>query len=415
MLEIAIHDAVSADTGERVSVGIHAGRIVEVGVSPKGQSASRVIDGHGWLISPCFVEPHYHLDKCFMTSGADPEASFESQVAAVGASKRLYTVETVADRAELAGRLMASRGIGAIRSFVDIDPYCNLVGFEGLKAAKSRLTPLVDVQIVAFPQHGLLNDEQTLPMIRAALKGGATVIGGHPQLEANGDASRRQIELVFELAKEYDVGVDFHVDENDRPDSLWLEAVVRATLRHNWHGRVAVSHAASLPKQPASYREELYRLMREARITMVSSPTSGLLFRGLKDVDPPRGITTVREMLAAGIPVACAQEAYQSVFAPNLRYPDPVLNAQVMAYSAKLSTDQGLKALWHMITDSAASAIGLSDYGLAAGNSANLLLVRAKDVAEVFTTGGLDRIAIHNGVVTAETRFTEMIHLPVAA
>src|SRR6185437_17114370 len=115
----------------------------------------------------------------------------------------------------------------------------------------------------------------------------------------------------------------------------WLDRVVDATLRRGWQGRVCVSHCISLAKRTPNERHALYAELRRAGITVVSSHTSGLLFRGHGDVDPTRGIVPVRELLAAGIPVACAQEVYRSVFAPNLRYPDPVYTAQIMAYAAK--------------------------------------------------------------------------------
>src|SRR5205807_2255851 len=115
----------------------------------------------------------------------------------------------------------------------------------------------------------------------------------------------------------------------------------------------------------------IYADLRAAGITVVSSPTSGLLFRGHGDVDPTRGIVPVRELLEAGIPIACAQEVYRSVFAPNLRFPDPLFTAQIMAYAAKLSDDDGLREVWRMITSIPAAALRLRRYGLAPGCDAN--------------------------------------------
>ncbi len=411
-MDLIIEGARDASTGRRVEVGIRAGLVAYVGDAPPVSPDARKIDASGYLISPAFVEPHYHLDKCFLTEGSAPEASFEEQVAVVADSKRRYTPETVAERATRAGRIMASRGVGRVRSFADIDPYARLVGFEGMLEARRRLCPILDVQLVAFPQHGLVEAAETMAMMRHALANGATVVGGHPQLEASHADSLRQIDLVFDLARDFDVNVDFHVDETDRPDSLWLEPVLRAAIACGWQGRVAVSHAASLPKQPSEYRQLIYALMRDAGAVMVSSPTSGLLFRGLDQLDPPRGITTVRELIAAGIPVASAQETYQSVFAPNLRLPDPILNALMLAYAAKLSTDEGLMQVWRSITSDAAKAVDGLDvaYGLRVGGDADLVLVRADSVVDAFNQAVPGRTVIHRGEMVAHSTFEETIH-----
>lgn len=412
-MDLIIEGAKEASTGRLVTVGLRDGRIAHLGGALPPRTGDRTIQGAGFLVSPAFVEPHYHLDKCFMTEGAAPEASFEDQVAIVAESKRQYTPENVAERATRAGRLMASRGVGRVRSFVDIDPYARLVGLEGMLEARRRLAPLLDVQLVAFPQHGLIEAPETIAMMRHALSNGATVVGGHPQLEATRADSLRQIDLVFELAHEFDANVDFHVDETDRLDSLWLEPVLRAAIAHRWQGRVAVSHAASLPKQPLAYRQSIYALMREAGAVMVSSPTSGLLFRGLDEVDPPRGITTVKELIDAGIPVASAQETYQSVFAPNLRLPDPILNALMLAYAAKLSTDAGLAHVWRSITVDAARAVeGMTaDYRLKPGAPADLVLVRADSIVDAFNQAVPGRTVIHRGVIVAQSSFEETFHV----
>jgi len=412
-MRLIIDGATDAATGRPITIGVRGGHIEHIGDAPPPWSDGERIDASGCLVSPAFVEPHYHLDKCFMTEGAAPEASFEEQVAAVAESKRRYTSETLAERATRAGRILAARGIGRVRSFVDIDPYARLVGFEGMLAARRRLAPDIDVQLVAFPQHGLVDAPETMAMMRHALANGATVVGGHPQLEASPAASLRQIDLVFELAREFDAHVDFHVDETDRADSLWLEPVLRATIAYGWQGRVAVSHAASLPKQPADYRRSIYALMRDAGAVMVSSPTSGLLFRGLDQVDPPRGITTVKELMDAGIPVASAQETYQSVFAPNLRFPDPILNALVLAYAAKLSTDAGLTRVWRTITVDAAKAVDgtATDYGLMVGAVADLVLVKADSVVDAFNRAVPGRTVIHGGRIVAQSTFEETMHV----
>jgi cytosine deaminase len=263
-----------AATGEAVDCVIRSGRIAEIG--PAGATAAEAaVDGTAFLLAPAFVEPHFHLDKCFSTAGATPRASLDEHLALVARNKRAYTVEDVAERACRAGRLLASRGVGHVRSFADVDGFAGLTAVQGLLEAKRRLAGLLTVQVVAFPQHGIMADPGTDKRLEQALRLGADVIGGHPQLEVSEAAGEAHVDFVFALARAFDVDVDFHVDETDRADSRWLEHCARKAIAHGYEGRIAVAHACALPKQPREYRSMVYGLLQDAGVTVVSSPTPG--------------------------------------------------------------------------------------------------------------------------------------------
>lgn len=407
MDDLHIAQARHCQTGRPIHIAVRDGVIRAISDAPINTRARESFDAEGFMVSPAFIEPHYHLDKVLITNNSQPGATFEQQIEAVALSKRGYTVEDIAFRAESVVRMMILRGVGCVRTFADVDSFAGLTALRGLLLLRDRIRHLIDMQIVAFPQHGLFADAGNLDRLREAMELGANLLGGHPQLEASVADGHRQIAQLFAMAREYDCDLDFHVDENDLPGSRWLDAVVAATLEQGWEGRVNVAHCASLVKRPAEERRRLYQEIRQAGITIVSSPTSGLLFRGHGDVDPTRGIVPVPELLEGGIPVACAQEVYRSVFAPNLRFPDPVYTAQVMAYAAKLSDRSGLQEVWRMITTAPARALGIEGYGLDIGCEANFVLLAAQSAADALTTLAPTRKIYRGGRLIAQSMYVE--------
>ncbi|MEQ8967551.1 MAG: amidohydrolase family protein [Azospirillaceae bacterium] len=410
-LDHVIAGATHWETGECVDIAIADGRIAAITPSENGsadpQGPPRT-EAAGWLASPAFVEPHYHMTSCFVPTDGLRDMAFEDQIEDLGRKKRAFTLDDTIERVERVGRIMAARGVVAVRSFADTDSHARMVCFEALREARRRLAGVLDIRIIAFPQHGLISDPGARDLAIAALEAGAEYIGTNPQLERSDALRRQEIREVFELAERYGVDVDFHCDETDRPESRWLEVVVDETLARGFHGRVTVAHCMSLPKQDEAYRRRLYDRMREAGIAVASSPMSGLLYGGVGAIDPPRGIATIKELVRAGVPVAIAQEAYGSMFAPYLLYPDPVMSGQVMAYAAKLFSAEDLVEVWRMITTHAAAMAGRRDYGLAVGASADLVLLRADSAADALTTLAPARRIYRDGRLVAESCYEDV-------
>ena len=393
-----------AGTGEHVDCVIASGRVEQLAL-PESVAGTSEMSGEGFLLTPGFVEPHFHLDKCFSTAGAAPRASFDEHLALIVRNKAAYTDEDVAARACRAGRLLSSRGVTHVRSFADVDTFAGLHALRGVVEARRRLAGVLTVQVVAFPQHGVKANPGAGKLLEEAMRLGADVVGGHPQLEGSAADAAAHIDTVFGLAREFDVDVDFHVDETDRADSYWLERCARAALAHHYEGRITVAHACSLSKQDRDYRLGIYGLLKDAGVTVVSSPTSGLLFRGLDRHDPPRGTTTVRELVEHGVNVACGQELFRSVFSPHLRLPDPLFTGQLMAYVAQMADEAGLERIFGMLTHAGARALRLSAYGVTAGAAADLVLLKADSVADAFTTLSPERVVIKGGAVVARSEY----------
>lgn len=412
MVNLRIEGARTPD-GQRVRIDMAGGRIVP----PSDAPAAQVIDGSGWMASPAFVEPHYHLTSCFVPPLDLEDAAFENQIDKLARRKEGFTPEDTLARVSRVLELMARRGVVAVRSFADVDRHAGMLCYDALKAARTRFAGRVDLDIVVFPQHGTVSDPHAMGLAHEALQdaaqsGAARWIGTNPQLERDPERIRADIRNVYDLAERYDARADFHCDETDRADSLWLETVLHEGRARGFAGRLTVAHCMSLGKQPEATRRALYALMRALDVTVAISPHAGLLYGDAGAFLPGRGMAPVRELLAEGVRVAIAQEAYGSMFAPWLMLPDPVWSGQLMAYAAKLLDEAGLAAVWAMIARDAAHMIGRAGHGLAPGCRADLVLVRAGSPAEALTTLAPDRIVIRDGRVAAESRLVETLPPP---
>jgi cytosine deaminase len=398
------------DTGEQVDIQLIGGKIHEIR-SARGSRETQgqddqVLDLAGHIVSPGFVEAHFHLDKCFASEVELPGGSLDEQLKAFARAKAKFTPDDVAERACRMAKIMLSRGVTTLRSYADVDQTADLRLFEGLREAQRRLKGMIDLQVVAFPQMGIFTHPDTLDLLKRCLSQGINAIGGHSELERSSDDTARQIDLVFRLAREYNVDADFHIDETDDPNSRWLEFCTRKAIEYRHFGRTNMGHACSIIQQDEPYRRQVYDLLREADATIASSPTSGLLFRGLDQVNPPRGITAVKEMLEVGVNVVCAQETYKSVFSRHLRLPDPLFTGQLMAYMAKLSDEEGLRKIFRMLTFNAAKALGVKNYGLEAGCRADLVFLKADSIFEALTLLSPERMVMKDGRVVARSRYS---------
>ena len=405
-VQLLVRNVRRYDDNRKVDVAIADGLIRRISEGNGAFEPAEVLDLEGYVVSPGFVEPHFHLDKCLAAEVALPDGTLAEQLDAFCKAKSHLTAEVVAERAYRMGRILASRGVILVRSFADIDQYADLRILEGLKEAKRRLEGLIDVQLVAFPQMGIFTHGNTRGLLDKALEMGVDAIGGHSELETGKADTLRQIDLVFQLARAFNIDADFHVDESDSRTSRWLEMCARKAIEYGYQGRTNLGHGCSIAHQGPEYRRSVYEILKEADATVVSSPTSGLLFRGHGEANPPRGITMVKEMLDFGINVACAQEAYQSVFSRHLRFPDPLFTGQLMAYTAKLSDEKGLSAVFRMLTGNPAKALRIPDYGLTEGCRADLVFLKASSIFEALTLLSPERITVKRGRVVARSHFS---------
>ena len=413
MARLAIVDASLAD-GSRVDVVVEDGQIAAVAPGA-GRSADDKVDAAGGLLLPAYVDTHIHLDKVLIRDQlAEHDGTLRGAIDAIHAAKRAYTVEDVRRRATAVIEASVLTGTTRLRSHVDVDTIGGLVPLEGVLAAARDCADIAEVQIVAFPQEGLLRDPGAADLMAEAMQRGATVVGGMPHWETTEDAQREHVRLCFELAARHDADVDMHVDETDDGSVRTLAMVVAETERRGWQHRVTVGHVCALAAADHDYAERVIADCARLGITVVANPVTNLVIQGRGDRGlVRRGTTRVRELMAAGVPVAFGQDCVQDGFYPFGRG-DLLEVALISAHAAHLSTGAELHQALAAVTSVPAAAWHLGNgYGVAAGARADLQLYAATSWPEVLRLQDPPRQVWFRGRPVARTTITrELLSRP---
>ncbi len=402
-MDLVVRNARLRHRPDLVDIGIAEGRIRRI-ERDLGERAAREIDAAGNLTTPAFVEPHIHLDKALTADRAreNPTNLFEESLAIMREVKRTYTVEDVATRASEVVRGLVGHGVTFLRSYVDVDSIVGLTALEGVLAARERCRHLAHIELIAFPQEGIVCDPGTADLMVTAMERGADVVGGMPFAEWIDEDSRRHLDVVFEIARRFDRDIQMHVDETDDPGATTLHHYAVKALREGWTGRVAADHVTALAAYNDTYAARVIGLVARARMSVVTLP--GKLMRGgIRDREPKRrGITRVRELLAAGVNVAYGQDVVRDGFIPVFGTGDPLQVGFLLAYAAQFSTRADIETLYDMATVNGARLMRLADYGLEVGRRADLVVVAAPSVQEAYRTQPPRLAVIHDGRLVAE-------------
>ncbi|AVN35855.1 cytosine deaminase [Serratia marcescens] len=395
-------------------LAIEQGRIAHLVPQPEGQEwHSDVLDAQGGLALPAFVEPHIHLDT---TQTAGQPAWNQSGTLFEGIErwaerKALLTHEDVKQRAWQTLKWQIANGVQYVRTHVDVsDP--TLTALRAMLEVKQEVAPWVTLQIVAFPQEGILSYPNGEALLEEALRLGADVVGAIPHFEFTREYGVESLHKAFALAQKYDRLVDVHCDEIDDEQSRFVETVAALALKLEMGAKVTASHTTAMHSYNGAYASRLFRLLKMSGINFVANPLVNIHLQGRFDSYPKRrGVTRVKEMLEAQINVCFGHD---DVFDPW--YPLGTANmlqvlhmglhvCQLMGYG---QIDDGLK----LITSHSARTLNLSDYGLAAGNSANLVILPAESGFDAVRRQTPVRYSIRQGAVIAETRPAETtLHL----
>jgi len=397
--------------GQLVDVGLEDGLIARLEPDLES-SGKRELDLQGRLTLPAFVNGQLHACKAFWERPLAilPEAVRAlPRMAAFRHVKRAYTAEDVAARADEAVRLALLNGTCAIRLFADVDEDAELRGLEGLLEVKARYEPLMRVQVVAFPQEGL--SDVTEALMREAMELGADVAGGIPWVEPTEAARREHVSRCLALAQEF--GRDLHLvcDDTTDPASRTLELLAEAVLETGFTGRVAATQCAALAFYEDAHAAEVVRRVKAAGITVFCNAHVSLVTTPHEGEPYPRGITRVRELLAAGVPVACAQDDLSTPYYPFGRN-DPLEVAHFMAHAAGLAWGDDLSRVLEMVTQVPAEALGLESYGLAVGCAADLVVLEATGWPEALQFQADKRYVFLKGRPVAGTRREGWLDLP---
>ena len=286
--------------GRTVDIGCRDGRIAEIGGLAE-RTAARVIDCEGRAVTPGLVDAHIHLDKALLDDRAPSvEGTLEEAIRVTGAAKRRFTVEDIRARARRVLDMAVAHGTTAMRTHVEVDPIIELKALEAILPLKREYQPALDLQLCAFAQEGILQAPGTESLLARALTEGADLIGGCPYNDTN---AHSQTDIVFKLARDFDVDVDFHTDFFDEPHHLHVEYIAEQTIRHGWQGRVAVGHVTEIAALPPAEQDRVIAAIRAAGIGVIMLPATDLYLMGRKDVGSVRrGLAPARRLLAAGVP-----------------------------------------------------------------------------------------------------------------
>ena len=388
------------NTTTPVDIAIREGKIAEIG-EELSQEGIHVIDASGMLASPLFIDPHHHLDCAFLSEPPNLSGTLEEAIQ-INARLKVNRSDTeVSENAFRALRIALQNGTGWIRSHTDIDSVSKLELLHPILEAKGKFRGLVEVQIVAFPQLGLVTDPESVGLMRAAMREGADVVGGMPHAEASPGDAKKHIEIAFQIASEFNADIDMHVDETDDPNSHTLELLADATIRHEYHGRVTAGHCCALAAYPDEYARRVIEKVAEAQINVITNPLVNLYLQGRNDRQPVRrGVTRVRELLEAGVNVSCGSDDISNLFFPFGRM-DMLEVAMITSVVSHLTGPEEIQTAFDMPRWRAAQVINLKEYGIMPGASANIVFLAARNAREALQLQPVRRMVIRNGVLVS--------------
>ena len=413
MLDLLITQASLPDGRQNMSIAVKGGKIVEVAPGLNAP-AHEVVDAAGQLVCPPFVDAHFHLDATlsYGLPRINQSGTLLEGIALWGELKPMLTPQAITERALTYCDWAVGKGLLAIRSHVDTSDE-RLLAVRALLEVKKQVAPYVDLQLVAFPQDGVLRAKNGVENLKRALDLGVEVVGGIPHFERTMSEGAQSVKVLCEIAAERGLMVDMHCDESDDPLSRHVESLAFETQRLGLHGRVTGSHLTSMHSMDNYYVSKLMDLMVEAQLSVVSNPCVNITLQGRHDTYPKRrGLTRVPELLARGLDVAFAQDDMLDPWY-SLGSADMLDVAYMGLHVAQMTSQAAMRQCFEMVTSVPARIMKLEGYGLAAGCSADFVLLQARDPVEAIRLRATRLKVFRRGKVIASTpAATASLQLP---
>jgi len=364
--------------GKVLDIGIKDGRILKIG-QKRGGDARKKINADGKLVTESFINGHLHLCKVYTLSMVGMDALSSYTAGAMGGAmtaieqaarvKAQYNEKWIIENVRKAVRLAIRFGNTHIRAFADTDTKAKLEGVKALLRAREEFKEQVEIQVVAFPQDGVVRDPGAEDYVRQAMDMGADVVGGIPWIEYTDADAQKHIDRMFALAKRYNKGVSMLVDDAGDPGLRTLEKLILKTIEIGWEGRVTAQHARAMALYPEPYYRKIEALLKKARVGVVSDPQTGPLH------------ARVRDLYNAGVGIALGQDDIADAYYPFGRN-NMLEVAFLAAHLMWMITVPDMEILYDLITTRAAQAMGVKEFGLKEGNKADLVVLNAESVWE---------------------------------
>lgn len=413
-MDLLIREALIRGNPTLVDIAITGGRIVAIEQCITAPAA-RIIDAAGRVALPGLLEPHVHLDKALLDRRMPTQTgTLAEAIRITGELKRHQQRADVLERSRAVLDMAVLHGVTTLRAHPDVDPIQGLIGVETALELKAEYADLLDIQIVAFPQEGIIKAPDTLDLLNEAMHLGADVIGGCPYVEQSAADAAEHINRVFDLAARWGAPLDLHADfADDTADPRFATAglIARRTIETGWHHRVSLGHVTSLAALMPDAAAPIIDQLAEAGIHIISLPATDLYLGGRSDAaSPRRGITPVRRLRDAGVNVAFSSNNIRNAFTPFGKA-DPLLIGNLLAHAGQFGTAADQAYIIDMCTINAASAMGLeADYGLRPGAKANLVILDTMDTDAMLADLPLRAFAIKDGRISVTATQSCVIH-----
>ncbi|OIQ81655.1 cytosine deaminase [mine drainage metagenome] len=413
MLDLILRNATLPDGRAGIDIGIVHGRIAALQTHLPAQ-AGREIDCAGQLVTPPFVDAHFHMDST-LSHGlprVNQSGTLLEGIALWGELKPQLTQEALVERALAYCDWAVAKGLLAIRSHVDV---CDdrLLAVEALLHVRERVKPYLDLQLVAFPQDGLLRAPHALANLERALDLGVDVVGGIPHFERTAEQGAESVRILCVIAAQRGLMVDMHCDESDDPLSRHIETLAEQAQRLGLQGRVTGSHLTSMHSMDNYYVSKLLPLLRESGVAAIANPLINITLQGRHDTYPKRrGMTRVPELLAAGVPVAFGHDCVMDPWY-GLGSGDMLEVAHMGLHVAQMTGRDAMRQCFEAVTTTPARILGLDGYGLEPGCRADLVLLQAADPVEAIRLRASRLAVIRAGkVIASAAPATTTLRLP---
>ena len=378
-----------------VDIAIRDGKISQIG-SSLDQTAPQEIDAHGNLVTPSFVNPHMHLCKVWTLPMMSEDALLAYQKAGMSGAaaaialasevKKSYHASWIVKNARRAVALAALYGTTHMRAFADVDSKAKLEGVKALLAVRDEFRGIVELQVVAFAQDGIVKDPGTDELMRDAMRLGADVVGGIPWIERSSEDMMTHVKFCFELAVEFGKDVSMLLDDSGDAELRTLEMMASETIKRGWQGRALAHHCRAMSAYPEAYMRDLLKTLNAAGISIVSNPHTGPLH------------AKIPELLAAGINVCLGQDDISDAYYPYGR--NNMLEVAFLAsHLLWMMSRSDMETLYDMITVNPAKALHIADFAIVVGAPANLVVLDQPDIADALRFHGRPRAVISHGLL----------------
>ena len=400
--DLIVKNATLPDGRRGMDILCKDGFISDIGLNIDAK-ANQVIDAEGYLVSPPFIDPHFHMDATLSlgTPRLNISGTLLEGIELWGELKPVQSIDDIIKRALKYCDLAISMGIGAIRSHVDI---CDdeLKGVEALLEVRKTVAPYLDLQLVAFPQDGLFRSSSAVGNLNRALDMGVEIVGGIPHFERTMDDGTESVRYLCELAAKRVLMVDMHCDESDDPMSRHIEALAYHTKRLGLQGMVTGSHLTSMHSMDNYYVSKLIPLIAESGVHVIPNPLINIMLQGRHDTFPKRrGLTRVSELKEAGVTIGFGSDCMMDPWY-SLGKADMLEVAAMGLHVGQLSSRAEMKWCFDAVTVNSAKIMGFEHYELQKNGRANMVLLQARNKIEAVRLKANRLLVIRDGKLIAQ-------------